>query len=183
MEDATVYPDQPPHGLTSCFGIGYSLFTVPDNVSLTGDDFSLEDDERKASVWMELVTPTTAQVIAHYDHPYWHKYAAVTRNTFEKGTAYYMATMTSPAYARQVLSLALQEAGLWGPEQTLPCTLKKGVNALGHTVRFYLNYSQQPVSVPYAYGAGKELISETTVTPGQTLELAPWGFAVVEENT
>ena len=57
MEDATVYPDQPPHGLTSCFGIGYSLFTVPENVSLTGDDFSLEDDERKASVWMELVTP------------------------------------------------------------------------------------------------------------------------------
>ena len=73
MEDATVYPDQPPHGLTSCLGIGYSLFTVPENVDLTGDDFSLSDEERKASVWMELVTPTTAQVIAHYDHPYWHK--------------------------------------------------------------------------------------------------------------
>lgn len=182
MEDATVYPDQPPHGLTSCLGIGYSLFTVPENVGLTGDDFSLSDEERKASVWMELVTPTTAQVIAHYDHPYWHKYAAITRNTFEKGTAYYMATMTSSAYARQVLSLVLQDAGLLGPEQSLPCTLKKGVNALGHTVRFYLNYSQQPVSVSYTYGAGKELISETAVTPGQTLELAPWGFAVVEEN-
>jgi len=33
---------------------------------------------------MELLTPTTATVVARYHHPVWGKYAAIVRNSYGK---------------------------------------------------------------------------------------------------
>ena len=38
---------------------------------------------------MELIMPTTATVLAYYNHPQRGKYAAITQNAYGKGIATY----------------------------------------------------------------------------------------------
>ncbi len=91
-----IFHDKQPHGLTDVFGMSYSQFTRPFNVSVEGAE---------ASYWMELITPTTAEVRANYTHQYWGGYAALTRNRFGSGHAWYLGTML-PSEALKVY--------LWG---------------------------------------------------------------------
>ena len=53
---------------------------------------------------MELLQPTTASVLANYDHPVWGTYAAVTRNRYGKGEVTYVGFMPSDALIEKILS-------------------------------------------------------------------------------
>ena len=77
-ENIKIFHDSQPHGLTDCFGMTYNQHTRPVNVTVAGAE---------ARYWMELLNPTTAETMAHYEHKYWGKYAAITRNAFGKGWA------------------------------------------------------------------------------------------------
>ncbi len=132
---------------------------------------------------MELITPTTAEVLAYYDHSQWGEYAAITRNKFGKGTATYIGCLPEAGIVRRVLSGALQDAGLWGVNQELsfPVIVKSGLNANGEQIRYYFNYSNEPAAFIYAHQAGTELLTGSSIASGQQLELAPWGFLIIKE--
>jgi beta-galactosidase len=133
---------------------------------------------------MELITPTTAEVLAYYDHPQWGSYAAITNNRYGKGTATYIGCIASPAIMRQVLQLAVKEAGLWSADQDLsfPLITKSGINEQGKTVHYYFNYSAVPSSIAYPYADGRELLSDTPVRNGQSRQLAAWGVMIIVEQ-
>ena len=132
---------------------------------------------------MELITPTTAEVLAWYDHPHWGEYAAITQNTYGKGKATYVGCYTSSAVIRNVLERVMKEAGLWGTDQELafPIIVKSGVNDQGNTIRYYFNYSDQATSFVYAYGDGTELLAGIAVSGGRNMKLEPWGFCIIEQ--
>ena len=167
----------------SC-GISYSMFVEPKNISLKDDPFQVGEENNTIETWMELITPTTAEVLAYYDHPHWGKYAAITENRHGKGTATYIGCMTSAAVMDKVLRHAVMGAGLWGADQELsfPLITRSGINENGKGVHYYLNYSDYPGSIIYPYQQGWELLTDTRVSRGQLKHIDPWSVLIIEEQ-
>lgn len=163
-------------------GVRYSQFVEPKGVSLRGDPFEVGEEHNGVSRWMELLTPTTADVLAWYDHPHWGRYAAVTVNRYGKGTATYIGCLPSEAVMGKVLEKACKTAGLWSADQELrfPLIVKSGMNEAGNTVRYYFNYSDEPQSFLYPHEDGVELLTNQPVQSGERIELSRWGFVIIE---
>ena len=90
-ENVKVSHEMQPHILSNCFGISYQQFTFPKNTGLSGSIINGiakgADEEAEAKVFMELLMPQEAEVLASYDHYNWKEYAAITKNHYRKGTA------------------------------------------------------------------------------------------------
>ena len=170
--------------ISEACGISYSQFTVPQNVSLKNDPFQVGDSNNKVNTWMELITPTTAKVLAYYDHPVWGKYAAITQNSYGKGTATYVGCMTSDQVMEKVLTKEVKDAGLWGEAQKLyfPFIMKEGMNEHNKIVRYFFNYSAKPGTINYTFGNGRELLLDKTITKNSVMDLEPWGLRIIEEQ-
>ncbi len=179
-ENVKVFHDSQPHVLDECLGISYSHFTRPVNVKLTGETFDCPENEVK--VFMELLNPEGARVLASYDHDNWKRYAAVTRNRYGTGTATYLGCVTSDGMLRQILSDVLKEAGLWTYDQEVefPVIIKRGVNREGKQIVYYFNYSGKEQTVTHRDGSGMELTGGKTVASGETLTIGPWDLRIVE---
>ena len=165
-------------------GIYYNEFTIPQNVSFKGNPFGVSDEDNKVNAWMELITPSTASVLAYYEHPVWGKYAAVTQNKSGKGIATYIGCGVSNAVAEKIMADALKKANLWTVDQAIqfPLIVKSGVNELGKQIHYYFNYSAKPAGFTYPHKSGKELLSGDTVKQGNNVSLPAWGFTIVEEQ-
>jgi beta-galactosidase len=165
-------------------GIYYDQFTIPQHVSLKDDPYKVGKVHNNVKTWMELITPTTAKVLAYYDHPVWGKYAAITQNSYGKGVATYIGCMTSNAVVEKILADAVKKAGLWGVDQQIsfPLITKSGVNQKGKVVHYYFNYSATSGSVKYPYRDGQELLSSATIIKDGEMQLEPWGLKIVEEK-
>ncbi|MBN8826017.1 MULTISPECIES: beta-galactosidase [unclassified Spirosoma] len=183
-EHVKVRSTRQPGIISEACGIYYSQFTIPQKVSLKGDPFKVGESNNTVKTWMELITPTTARVLASYDHPVWGTYAAITENTYGNGLATYIGCMTSDAVLQKVLEDAVKKADVWGVDQqlTFPLIVKSGVNQQGKLIHYYFNYSATPGSVKYPYKAGKELLADQPITSGQSMSIEPWGVKIVEEN-
>jgi beta-galactosidase len=170
--------------ISEACGIQYSEFTIPEKVGLKDDPFEVGSGQNFVDKWMELLTPTTAKVLAWYDHPVWGKYAAVTRNNYGKGVATYIGCSTSNAITEKILADAVKVAGLWGKDQLLsfPLITKSGINQQGKAIHYYFNYSAMPKTLTYSYNKGTALLSGEIITPQGQINLAGWGFTVVEEQ-
>jgi len=83
-----------------------------------------------------------------------------------------------------VLREVLQMAGLESPDWSLPAPVqvRHGVNARGHAVHYYLNYSAARQEFVYPYVGGRERLKETPVATDAKVALEPWGVAIVEEG-
>jgi beta-galactosidase len=103
-----------------------------------------------ASVWSEVVVPSTAEVVGSFHDGDLAGAPAVLRNTFGAGTAWYVATRLDRAGMREVVRAALAEAGVAPVVAGLPA----GVEAVaricddGTRVTFLLNHGSAPASVP-----------------------------------
>ncbi|MDN5289138.1 MAG: beta-galactosidase [Mucilaginibacter sp.] len=183
-ENVKVRTTHQPGIINEACGIYYSQFTVPENVSLKGDDFGLKPEDKKVNTWMELITPTTAKVLAYYDHPVWGKYAAITENTYGKGLATYIGCLTGSAVTDKILADAVKKIGIWGNDQQIsfPLITKSGINQKGKAVHYYFNYSANAASIVYPYGSGKELLSGNNISGSSTLQMAPWDVKIIEVN-
>ncbi|MEI8047543.1 MAG: beta-galactosidase [Bacteroidota bacterium] len=175
---------QQPGIISEACGITYSQFTVPQNVSLKGDPFQVGSENNKVNTWMELITPTTAKVLAYYDHPVWGKYAAVTQNSYGKGTATYIGCITSNAVMEKILGNEVKNAGLRGEAQKLyfPIITKEGINEQGKTVHYLFNYSSTPATVNYTFKSGHELLLNKAVNKNSVVMLEPWDVSIIEEQ-
>ncbi|RZK23227.1 MAG: beta-galactosidase [Hymenobacter sp.] len=183
-ENVQVRTTPQPGIISAACGLTYSQFVVPDKVTLKGDPYHVGPADNQVVTWMELLTPTTAQVLATYDHPVWGKYAAITENHYGQGLATYIGCRTSAAVVERLVADAAQKAGLWGADQEIkfPLITKTGLNQRRKMVHYYFNYSAAPGVVRYPHGAGQELLAGAAVAKGQQLELAPWGVQIVEER-
>jgi len=183
-EHIKVRSDVQPAIIGEACGIRYSQFVEANDVSLKGDPFGVGAEHNSVNVWMELLVPTTANVLAYYDHPHWGSYAAITENQYGQGTATYVGCLPSAEVMGKVLERACRAAGLWGLDQELqyPIIVKSGVNEAGRTIRYYFNYSDKPVSISYPYGEGTELLTDQVIQTREQIKLERWGVAIVEVN-
>ena len=172
-ENVKVSHEMQPHILSNCFGISYQQFTFPKNTGLSGSIINGtakdSDEKAEAKVFMELLMPQEAEVLASYDH-----YNG-------KGTAIYIGCMTDDNTLKAVLTEALNSAEVEIPEYSWPVIVRKGINDLNKCVRYILNYSAEEQNVIYHGANGTELFSEESVQDGDTVTVLPWNLKIVEE--
>ena len=184
-ENVKVSHEMQPHILSNCFGISYQQFTFPKNTGLSGSIIdgtaNGADEKAEAKVFMELLMPQEAEVLASYDHYNWKEYAAITKNHYRKGTAIYIGCMTDDNTLKAVLTEALNSAEVEIPEYSWPVIVRKGTNDLGKCVRYILNYSAEEQKVVYHGADGTELFSEESVQDGDSITVLPWNVKIIEE--
>ena len=185
-ENVKVSHEVQPHILSNCFGVHYDQFTFPKNVGLTGEIIPKKTDQKgnahpAANVFMELLVSEGAEVLASYEHYNWKDYAAITRNHYGKGQAVYIGCMTDEETLKSVYKAVLPEADVEIPEYHYPIIVRKGLNDLGKTVCYFLNYSGMELEMPYDYKNGIELLENTAVENGTALQMPAWGVKIVEE--
>ena len=184
-ENVKVSHEMQPHILSKSFGISYQQFTFPKNTGLSGSIINGtakdSDEKAEAKVFMELLMPQEAEVLASYDHYNWKEYAAITKNHYGKGTAIYIGCMTDDNTLKAVLTEALNSAEVEIPEYSWPVIVRKGINDLNKCVRYILNYSAEEQNVIYHGANGTELFSEESVQDGDTVTVLPWNLKIVEE--
>ena len=184
-ENVKVSHEMQPHILSKCFGISYQQFTIPKNTGLSGSIINGTakgaNEKAEAKVFMELLMPQEAEVLASYDHYNWKEYAAITKNHYGKGTAIYIGCMTDDNTLKAVITEALNSAEVEIPEYNWPVIIRKGSNDLGKCVRYILNYSAEEQNVVYHGANGTELFSGEAVQDGETVTVSPWNVKIVEE--
>ena len=185
-ENVKVSHEVQPHILSNCFGVHYDQFTFPKTVGLTGEVIPEKPDQKgnahpAANVFMELLVSEGAEVLASYEHYNWKDYAAITRNHYGKGQAVYIGCMTDEETLKSVYKAVLPEADVEIPEYHYPIIVRKGLNDLGKTVCYFLNYSGMELEMPYDYKNGIELLENTAVENGTALQMPAWGVKIVEE--
>src|SRR5947209_9805754 len=108
--------------------------------------------------WAEFLMPEGARSLAYYDHPFFGRWPAITRNQYGAGTLTYEGAYLSDGLQKQLVRDVLKSAGLSGPDGQLPPAIrtKQGVNALGKRIHYYLNYSSAPQNFNYPHGTGTD---------------------------
>ena len=171
-ENVKIFADRQPHGLTDCFGMTYNQYTRPVNTMVDGAE---------AQYWMELLNPTTAEVKASYQHKYWGKYAALTRNEFGKGHAWYLGTMLPKEKLKEYLLEVAEDAGIQKPKECWPLVVRSGIGANGQKIHFLFNYSSDEKAI-LSQWKGKDLLNKKEYEIGQKIYLKDWGVCILEEN-
>jgi beta-galactosidase len=183
-EYSTVRWTKAPGPVRKAAGFYYQEFTnLKQALPLKDDPFQAGDGNR-VSVWAEFIVPEGSKGLAFYGHPFFGKYPAITRNRFGKGTVTYEGTVLSDLLQSKVLADVLKMEGLAGHDQELPSAVrvKSSLNAAGKSIRFYLNYSGLAQAFKYPYEAGTELLLQRKIARSETVTLAPWDLAIIEEN-
>jgi beta-galactosidase len=183
-ENSAVRWERAPGPLREAAGFTYQEFSnLEKPLALKGDPYHA-GDENKVSEWAEFLLVDHAQPLAYYDHPFFGKWPAITRNQYGSGELVYEGTQLSDALQAKIVRDALKSAGLTGPDQQLPQSVrvKHGANREGKQLHYYLNYSSENKSLSYAYAAGKDLLTRAAITPKQTITLKPWDLAIIEER-
>jgi beta-galactosidase len=182
-EYSTVRDVMAPGPLRLAAGFHYQEFTnLAEPERLTPDPYGV-GEQNKGAIWEEFLMPDTADVVASFDDSYW-KFPAITRNRYGNGVLTYEGTVVSDALQCEIVREVLKRAGLSGPDQNLPATVKvrHGHNGQGKLLHYYLNFSGEEQSFAYPYGNGSDLLTDTSVRERQLLTLKPWDLAIVAEQ-
>jgi beta-galactosidase len=163
-------------------GFSYQQFTNTGKIKLKDNPFSVKDEDNYVSEWAELLIPEKASVLAWYDHPYWGKYAALTENQFEKGRVFYMGSWPSQPVLEKLLQRILDTGDITVSGLKFPLILRQGINLKHRPIRYFFNYSGQPVTFQYDYKSGKELFSGKAVKPKENINIPAWDLIIIEEN-
>lgn len=183
-ENVKVRHSKQPGGLDEVCGVYYSQFVSSKGVSLKGCGIEKTADIAGLENVMELLTPTTAQVLVQYEHPYWGEYAAVTQNAYGLGKATYMGCLPSEKAMDKILEQVVRSADLWKEEQEFqfPLIIKSGRNQFNKKIRYYMNYSMEEQKVSYLYCDAVELLSKEMVRHKGEVSIPAWGFKIFEEQ-
>jgi len=184
-ENVKVRSGTQPGAIAEAAGVSYTQFTLPVSVSLEGNPYHVADADNTARWWMELLTPTTAKVLAQYHHPAWSRYAAITRNQWGRGDVTYLGFMPSDALMAKIMEDTVRDAGLWGVAQSAhwPTIIRSGELSDHHAVHYILNYAPTAANVSYGFGASHDLLNQQAVAQNGTVSVGPWGVAILREDT
>lgn len=182
-EYSTVRHETMPGPLRKAAGFYYQEFSnLTEALPLQGDPFQL-GKENRVSVWADFIIPETAEILARYEHPFFGKYPAITRNRFGKGTLTYQGTHLSLPLQKAVLTKVLELASASRPAEGLPgpVRVKHALGKDGEKIHFYLNYSSKEQNIDSSV-EGIEILTGKEVAQGVSIGLEPWGVAIISEH-
>ena len=101
-----------------------------------------------ASVWFDILTPTSAQTLATYGKGYYAGASAVTMNRFQNGSVFYVGTESSaPEFYDRLIAHILEGAGV-EPGPRAPAGVEVATRqGPGGKIMFLINYTENEQSV------------------------------------
>lgn len=184
-ENSMVRYVRQPGPLREAAGFSYQEFSNLEKPLALKDDPFHAGNDNKVQYWAEFLMLEHAQALATYDHPFFGRWPAITRNQLGSGSLTYEGTVVSDAIQRGILLDVMEKAGLISSDQQLPETVrvKHGIGNSGRPIHYYLNYSSTQQTFSYVYRAGVELTGGRSIQPSASLTLGPWDVAIIEEDT
>jgi beta-galactosidase len=136
----------------------------------------LAGPDAECELWVDLLQPASASVLATYTGPYAGE-AAITINSFGKGKAIYLGADLDPASLARVLGTSLGTAGIkssFGVPRGVEITVRKSgdrqwIFLLNHTVE------SQEVTLPRRFA---DLLTGTTIA--EKVSLKPYDVLVLQ---
>lgn len=182
-ENSAIRSVRAPGPLREAAGFSYQEFSnLERSIALKGDLFKSPGDDT-AQYWAEFLMVEHAKAIAFYDHPFFGRWPAITRNQFGSGSLTYEGTFLSYAAQRIVVQDILNTLHIQTASQLPPAVREKsGINALGKSLHYYLNYSNDRQTFSYDHSAGTELLAGRAVVAGGSITLQPWDLTIIEEQ-
>lgn len=184
-EEARARVEQAPAGLVDAAGVRYEEYSnLEFDLAVRGAAYRPLTEEARATRWVDGLLPTTAQVVAEYEHQRFSSFAAVTRNDHGDGAITVVGTVPNPALARAVVTEILDEVR---PTRS-SLLVDSGVAVLvasGSTrtaaFSFVFNWSGSPRRVELARPATDALCG-IGLDAGSTLELGAWDVRVLRTD-
>jgi len=128
--------------------------------------------------YVDWVRPNGADVVAGYEQWHLDSFAAVTRNGFGKGAAYYVgAAVKEEAFYDQLIDDVLASAkvkAVLDPPDGVEVTMREGD---GKKLLFLINQTEESQTVEVPAGKTELITGEKT---GKTLSLDRFGAAVIK---
>jgi len=183
-ENSAVRWVRAPGPLREAAGFSYQEFSNLEKPLALKDDPFHAGEANQVKYWAEFLQPEHAKPIAYYDHPFFGRWPAITKNEFGKGTLTYEGTFLSDTLQKDVVLVVLKDAGLTGADQGLPQSIhvKHGTNRLNKQIHYYLNYASTAATFVYSYGTATDLTTGLAVDSGKSITLQPWDLAILEEH-
>jgi len=136
----------------------------------------LSGPDAECHIWADVLKPESAGVLATYTMGDYAGQAAITKNGFGKGSAFYLGARLDPADLGRVLNIIAASAGV-KPALQAASGVEVATRRAGESSwTFVLNHTSRPQSVTLEK-AYKEQISGGTVSGTITLE--PYGVRVL----
>lgn len=121
-----------------------------------------------------------ATALASYEEDFYAGMPAASKNTYGKGTTYYIATQFEEEGLAKILDQAVQEAGVSSviPEETG----LEVVTRVSDTTRFYfvMNFTDEEQILPESLTGKKDMISQKMTEHG--MKLKKWDVLLLEEH-
>ncbi len=133
--------------------------------------------EANGQHWVDLLHPVTAEILAHYDGGFIDQRAAITRNRFGNGQAYYVGTRPEAAYLRDLFCHICAEQSIHALIESaigVEATLRS--DGSNHYL-FLINHTGTKQLVTLHGQTGIDLISETRIADQFSIE--PYGVRVM----
>lgn len=169
-----------PGRLSDCLGISIEEYDVTaDPVQMKGSG-ELSGDYH-AEKYIDWIRPVGAEVIAKYEAWFLKDYAAVTRNRFGKGIAWYVGTeVKESVFYDKLCRLLMKDASL-KPQISVPLGVEACIRSgEGRDILFLLNQTELVVEVSLPDGVWEPLLG---ADPGACARLDRHGVAVYMRKT
>ncbi len=135
--------------------------------------------EAECSLLCDLMHAEGAEVLASYSSDFYAGMPAVTRNSYGKGTVYYVGTQLAAEGLARVLSQAAEESGVKAsvPEETgLEITCREGE---GIRLYFVMNLSDGAKKLPASLVGKYDLLSKAPA--GEDAVLQKWDTMILQD--
>jgi beta-galactosidase len=133
--------------------------------------------QASCSQWCDILSPTTAETIATYTTEFFAQRAAITRNNFGQGVAYYVGCIPDDDGYRILIGDIVAELGLNAVDD-LPSGVELSIRSGdGRRLLFVLNLSKEAAQVELAVPVVRSVLTDQPVS--QPLVLEPMGVEVL----
>lgn len=140
--------------------------------------FTYQGKQYPARLICDLSHTEGAETVSVYEEDFYAQMPAVTKNTFGKGHAYYVATRSDEEFYRAFLADVCRECGIEGlivPQEGLEVTMRENENG---RFLFLLNHTDKTLEIKVNQ-AGNGLIERIEYRAGDVAELPAKGVQII----
>jgi beta-galactosidase len=143
------------------------------------NSFTYQGTTYPATLICDLLHTEGAEALCSYEQDFYAGMPALTRNSFGKGTAYYVATRSNADFYRTLIKEICSEAGI-DPIMDTPDLIEvtRRSNDNG-TFLFFLNHSDESYEVTLPY-SGTDILTDVSYRLGEKLILAAKDAAILQ---
>ncbi|MCM1174939.1 MAG: beta-galactosidase [Blautia sp.] len=148
---------------------------LPENEA---NSFTYQGTAYPAVLICDLLHTEGAEALCFYEKDFYAGMPVLTRNSFGKGYAYYVAARSSADFYRRFIGDICRKAGvepLMDTPELIEVTQRRNANGV---FLFFLNHDTEAREIPLPF-AGTDILTDTSYRIGECLKLAAKGVAIL----